>query len=104
MGFSFALDDLGSGYSSLEVLAELAPRFIKIDRSIVSMVHLDPRRRRLVELLQSFAAASDSGLIAEGVESREVADCLLECGVELMQGFLFGEPSLVSPFAPRTDG
>ena len=94
MGFSIAVDDLGAGYSSLSVLAELQPSYIKVDMSIVRGVDHEPQKRRLVELLCRFAEATDALLVAEGVETPEEAAALKEIGAHLLQGYLFGRPSL----------
>ena len=94
MGFSIAVDDLGSGFSSLSVLADLQPRFIKMDMSIVRGVDADQRKRRMVTMLGRFAEATGAQLIAEGVETREEASTLADAGTHLLQGYLFGRPSL----------
>ncbi len=93
MGFKIAVDDLGAGYSSLKVLAELQPSIIKVDMSIVRDVDTTPRKRRLVELLARFAEATDAQLVAEGVETEGEAEVLKEIGAHLLQGYLFGRPS-----------
>ena len=97
MGFAIAVDDLGAGYSSLSVLAELQPSFIKVDMSIVRGIDCDPRKQRLVDLLCRFADATDATLIAEGVETGEEAQALRACGAHLLQGYLFGKPSTDLP-------
>jgi EAL domain-containing protein (putative c-di-GMP-specific phosphodiesterase class I) len=97
MGFSIAVDDLGAGYSSLSVLAELQPSFIKVDMSIVRGIDCDPRKQRLVDLLCRFADATEACLIAEGVETEEEEAALRICGAHLLQGYLFGKPSTELP-------
>ena len=97
MGFAIAVDDLGAGYSSLSVLAELQPSFIKVDMSIVRGIDCDPRKQRLVDLLCRFADATEATLIAEGVETGEEAEALRDCGAHLLQGYLFGKPSTDLP-------
>jgi len=97
MGFSIAVDDLGAGYSSLSVLAELQPKYIKVDMSIVRGIDTEPRKQRLVDLLCRFAEATDANLIAEGVETKEEAEALRQCGAHMLQGYLFGRPSLSLP-------
>jgi EAL domain-containing protein (putative c-di-GMP-specific phosphodiesterase class I)/CheY-like chemotaxis protein len=92
-GFRTAVDDLGSGYSSLSILADLKPQFIKLDMSLVRNVHKDPRKQRLVALMQSFGAATDSRVVGEGVETAEEARALTDAGVEILQGFHFARPS-----------
>lgn len=94
MGFQIAVDDLGSGYAALSMLAELQPQFMKVDMSIVRNVDKDDHKLRLVNLLCSFAEATGSEVVAEGVETQEEADALTGAGVDLVQGYLFGEPQL----------
>jgi EAL domain-containing protein (putative c-di-GMP-specific phosphodiesterase class I) len=95
MGFLIAVDDLGAGYSSLSVLADLKPKYIKMDMSIIRDVYKVPRKRRLVELLCRFADATDAMIVAEGVEALEEAVVLKECGAHILQGYYFARPSLL---------
>jgi len=92
-GFRVALDDLGSGYASLNLLADLRPDFVKLDMELVRGAATDPLRRGLVQAI--VRAARDEGIrvIAEGVETLEVAELLAEIGVSLLQGYYFGRPS-----------
>ncbi len=92
LGFRMAVDDIGSGYNSLAVLAELQPAYIKADMSIVRRVHEDPRKQRLIHLLGSFASATGAELIAEGVESVEELEAVARYGAHLVQGFHIGKP------------
>ncbi len=92
LGFRIAVDDIGSGYNSLSVLAELQPAYIKADMSIVRRVHEDPRKQRLIHLLGSFASATGAELIAEGVETAEELDAVARHGAHLVQGFHIGKP------------
>lgn len=104
-GFSIAVDDLGAGYNSLSILADLQPRYIKLDMSLVRNVHIEPRKQRLVQLMATFADATNSLVIGEGVEVVEEARQLLACGVHLLQGWHFGKPSLQPDFGtPLTNG
>lgn len=95
-GFALAVDDLGAGYSSLAALALLSPEYIKIDMSIVRDLHKSLRKRRLVELVCTFADATEATVVAEGIECREEAQVAAECGVHLLQGYFFGKPILSS--------
>ncbi len=97
LGFRFALDDLGSGYGGLALLADLRPAFIKVDMSIVRGVHLKPNKQRLVDVLVSFANATGARVVAEGVETAEEAATLVRTGAHLLQGYHFGRPSLTWP-------
>lgn len=92
-GYSVAADDLGAGYSSLAMLAELKPQFMKIDMSIVRNLHQDEHKRRLVSLLCQFAQATGARVVAEGIEVQEEAETAIECGAHALQGFYFGHPS-----------
>lgn len=91
-GFLLAVDDLGSGYNALSVLAELQPAYIKVDMSIVRDVDKHGRKQRLIELLTRFGEATDAILIAEGVETEAEAETLRSIEVPLLQGYLFGRP------------
>ncbi len=93
LGFAIAVDDLGAGYSSLSILADLQPQFIKLDMSLVRNIHLEPRKQRLVHLMSTFGAATDAQVIAEGVECAEEAAALHDCGIGLLQGYHFGRPT-----------
>ena len=93
-GFRIAIDDLGSGYNSLAVLAELQPAFLKVDMSIVRNIDREERKQRLVELLTRFAQATGSRVVLEGIETEAEADTARRLGVDLLQGYLFGRPAL----------
>ncbi len=97
VGFRVALDDLGAGYNSLAMLAQLRPAFVKIDMSIIRGIHLEPMNLSLVELLAKFTEANGQHLVGEGVETEEEAEALRRCGVPLLQGYLFGRPGAIWP-------
>jgi len=92
-GFRIAVDDLGAGYNSLSVLAELQPAFAKVDMSIVRHIDRDERKQRLVELLSRFAHATGAQLIVEGIETEPEAQVVRRLGADLLQGYLFGRPT-----------
>ena len=96
-GFSVAVDDLGAGYNSLSILADLQPSYIKMDMSLVRNIHAEPRKQRLVQLITTFAEATNSISIAEGVESDEERKALIDCGTQLLQGYYFARPSTDAP-------
>ncbi len=91
-GFRFAVDDIGSGYNSLSVLAELRPAFMKVDRSIVQQIEQDEHKQRLMELLATFAHATGIQLIVEGIETELEAAVVRRIGADMLQGYLFGRP------------
>lgn len=92
-GFRIAVDDLGAGYNSLSVLAELQPAFMKVDMSIVHHMDREERKQRLVDLLARFARATDSRLILEGIETDAEATVARHLGADLLQGYLLGRPA-----------
>ena len=93
-GFRIAVDDLGAGYNSLSVLAELHPAFAKVDMSITHNIDSDGRKQRLVELLSQVAKATQAQLIVEGIETAAEAAVVTRLGADLLQGFLFGHPAI----------
>lgn len=94
MGFEVAIDDLGAGYSSLSVLADLRPKYIKMDMSIIRDVNEDDRKQRLVSLMCDFAEATNAMVVAEGIENAAELKTLQDCGVHLLQGFYLARPTL----------
>lgn len=94
LGFALAVDDLGAGYSSLSVLAELKPKFMKIDMSIIRNVGEDRHKQKLVALLCRFAKATGAETIAEGIETEDEAVTVVAAGATMLQGYLFGRPQL----------
>lgn len=92
-GFAIAVDDLGGGYSSLAMVADVEPAYLKLDMSVVRDLDRAPRRQKLVQLLQRFGDAENTKIIAEGVESTAELQALRECRVRLMQGHWFAAAS-----------
>jgi EAL domain-containing protein (putative c-di-GMP-specific phosphodiesterase class I) len=90
-----AVDDAGAGYSGLQRILELRADLIKLDIALVRGIDGDPARQALVAGMVHFARRTGSRLLGEGVESKAEAETLLELGVELGQGFLFGRPERV---------
>lgn len=87
-----AVDDLGSGVASLAHMARLAPDFIKVDRSLVHKVHRRPYQAALLNALSVFAARMNVGYIAEGIETAEELQAVIDADVPWGQGFIFGQP------------
>jgi diguanylate cyclase (GGDEF)-like protein len=96
-GSLIAVDDVGSGYASLSHVLALDPSYLKIDRSIVSFLDRDPRRRALVAALHTLAAESGARSIAEGVERAEELSVLRRIGVDFAQGYLLCRPAAPWP-------
>jgi len=90
-GFRFALDDVGEGHSTLEVLAQSAPEYIKIARQLVRRAD-QPGPRSAIRALATFAHDYGAGLIAEGMETVEDEQAMHDLGVMLGQGYRLGRP------------
>ncbi|HET9482181.1 MAG TPA: EAL domain-containing protein [Candidatus Polarisedimenticolia bacterium] len=91
-GFRLAIDDMGSGYSGLVTIAEIQPEFVKIDMNLIRELHCRPLKRELVDTIVRFARRAGIEVVAEGIETPEELEALLQVGVHLAQGFLFARP------------
>jgi EAL domain-containing protein (putative c-di-GMP-specific phosphodiesterase class I) len=91
-GMKVALDDLGAGHSTLPVLKELKPDYVKIDRKIISFCDEDSSKEEMIQQIVEVAREIGAVVLAEGIERREEADIAIRCGVELAQGYYFGRP------------
>lgn len=91
-GFSVALDDFGSGFSSFSLLQQLCPDFIKLDMSLIRNVDRDPVKavivRRVLEIAQDLGIMS----VAEGVETQGEMEWSRAHGASLVQGYFIGRP------------
>jgi len=94
LGFSIAIDDLGSGFSGLKLWSELQPDIVKIDRYFISEVHRDPTKKAFVQNIIRLAKATGALIVAEGVETQEELMLCRELGADLAQGYLLGKPQV----------
>lgn len=92
LGVRVAIDDFGSGYSTLAYLARLPADAVKVDRSFVGTMTSDPDHTSIVATVISLAHALHRAVIAEGVEDHEQARLLRLLRCDRAQGFLFGRP------------
>jgi diguanylate cyclase (GGDEF)-like protein len=91
-GFRFAIDDVGEGHSTLEVLAASNPEFIKVARSLtVASDRVGPRSA--IHAVVAFARSSGAAIIAEGIETSRHAELMADMGVDLGQGWHLGRPA-----------
>jgi EAL domain-containing protein (putative c-di-GMP-specific phosphodiesterase class I) len=102
LGFTFAIDDLGAGYSGLETLATLGASFLKIDMGLVRDVHHKRVSQQVVKAIVEMGAGVGATVIAEGIESNDEAQALLALGVRYGQGYYLGRP--LDPYAPAMAG
>jgi EAL domain-containing protein (putative c-di-GMP-specific phosphodiesterase class I) len=91
-GVRLAIDDVGSGYSTLRHIVRTGPDMIKLDRDVVAGVATDGVAATLVRALVTFAAGCGAMVVAEGIETGEDAAELADLGVGFGQGWHFGHP------------
>jgi len=94
-GFKVALDDLGSGFASLNLLHELRPDFVKLDIALVRDIDSDPFKAMLGAKLIEASRRLGMTVIAEGIESAAEFDWLRQNGAHLLQGFYLAKPAPV---------
>lgn len=92
-GFLVALDDFGAGSSSLNLLHQLRPDFIKLDMELIRCVHQDSYKALITEKILEIAQQLGIKTVAEGIESLEELQWVCERGVDFVQGWLIAKPS-----------
>jgi EAL domain-containing protein (putative c-di-GMP-specific phosphodiesterase class I)/FixJ family two-component response regulator len=93
LGFRIAIDDCGSGYATLEAVAELKPDYLKVGHSLLHGLETDTIRRRLVELVARAADTIGARTIAEAIETEEQLRVCRELGIQEGQGYLLARPA-----------
>ena len=94
-----ALDDITSGYGTLQFCHALQPEWIKVDSEVTKGIAQDPRRRAILRFLAELAKEFSSTLIAEGIESADDLDICVEEGVGAAQGYFLARPAVQPPEA-----
>ena len=90
-----ALDDYGTGYSNESNLLKSQPNYIKIDRSLLTGINSNAQKQHLVSNMISFASKHDICIIAEGIETAEELETVINLGADLIQGFFTCRPQSV---------
>jgi EAL domain-containing protein (putative c-di-GMP-specific phosphodiesterase class I) len=101
LGLRLALDDFGSGYSSLSRLREMPMDTLKIDRAFLREVPENPEAAAIVTAILSLARALGRFVVAEGVETEAQRRFLVDQACPLVQGFLLGRPMPVREVEAR---
>jgi EAL domain-containing protein (putative c-di-GMP-specific phosphodiesterase class I)/ActR/RegA family two-component response regulator len=97
MGFRIAVDDLGAGYAGLASFAQLEPEVVKLDMTLVRGVHAQPTKLTLVRTMVAMCRELGMQVVAEGIETPEERDAMVNAGCDLLQGYLFAKPGAAFP-------
>lgn len=102
-GVCFALDDFGAGYTSFRYLRDFYFDMIKIDGQFVRGVSTNPDNQVLLQALVSIAQHFDMFTVAEFVENEQDALFLAQSGIDCLQGYYFGAPTVRPPWSEEAD-
>ena len=92
LGVSFSIDDFGSGFSSLSYLKKFPISELKIDKSFISDLVIDPNDKAIVNAIINMAHSLGLSCVAEGVETQDQFEFLKFAGCDIVQGYLQGKP------------
>jgi len=92
-GYKIAIDDMGSGYSGLKLIAETRPQFIKIDMDLVRDIDKDALKQALMTAFYEFSVVTNMKIIAEGIETIDELNTLINIGIPYGQGYLLQRPA-----------
>jgi len=95
MGFQVAIDDLGTGFSSLRLWSELRPAFVKVDMHFVQDIGRDKGKFQIMRSIQDIAHALDATVIAEGIETPSELLLIRDLGICCGQGYHIGRPAAI---------
>ncbi|MCL2109631.1 MAG: GGDEF domain-containing protein, partial [Oscillospiraceae bacterium] len=90
--YGIALDDVGSGFSRLNIISDVRPNFIKIDINLVRNIDKDEIKRFLCKAMIDFCKSAKIKVIAEGIETEEELEILMQLGADYGQGYFLGIP------------
>uniref|UniRef100_UPI003568793F bifunctional diguanylate cyclase/phosphodiesterase n=1 Tax=Pseudoalteromonas sp. TaxID=53249 RepID=UPI003568793F len=99
LGFTIAIDDLGAGYSGLKQWSELCPDFVKVDRYFIDHCDKSAVKKQFLTLIIALAKATNTAVIAEGIERTAELSVLAELGIKYVQGFLLERPNKQPSYA-----
>jgi EAL domain-containing protein (putative c-di-GMP-specific phosphodiesterase class I) len=96
-GVHLVIDDLGAGYSNLNLIADLEPRVVKLDRKLVQDLHKKPRQQKVVAMVVRLCEELGAAVVAEGIETRDEFRAVCDSGSQYGQGYLFARPAFPVP-------
>ncbi len=92
-GIGVSIDDFGTGFSCLSILADITADELKVDRSLITAIHQRPRSQSILRAIVSLSGALGMNVVAEGIETEEERAYLLEATrISVGQGYLFSRP------------
>ncbi len=97
LGFLIALDDFGSGYSSIRYLANMPVDIVKFDIEMINAMRKDARSRQIIEHVASLILDADYQLVAEGIEDQQTLELVVNMGATHLQGYYLGKPCDLTP-------
>ena len=96
-GVHLVVDDLGAGYSNLKYIADLQPRVVKLDRDLIAGLRQGTRLFQLVSAIVVLCQALGAMVVAEGIETVEELEAVIEAGARFGQGYLLARPEFPLP-------
>ena len=103
LGVRISIDDFGTGYSSLFYLQKLPLDELKIDQSFIQSASHEPSHAVLIDTILTLSRQLGLAVVAEGIETKEQLDFLVDRGCTLFQGYYFGQPQPVAEFLATLD-
>lgn len=101
LGFRIAIDDLGAGYAGLNSFAVLEPDFVKLDMSLIRDVDRSPVKQKLIRSMSHLCRDMGVKVVAEGIETAQERDTVIELGCDFLQGYLLARPGKPFPTIER---
>lgn len=92
-GYKIAIDDTGSGYSGLKLITDIHPHYIKLDMSLVRDIDKDGVKYSLIKTLYNFCQVTNIKVIAEGIETENELNALIDIGIDYGQGYFIQKPT-----------
>lgn len=92
-GYKIAIDDTGSGYSGLKLITDIHPQYIKLDMNLIRDIDKDGLKHALIKTFYDFCLVTDIKLIAEGIETENELNALIDIGINYGQGFFIQRPA-----------
>ena len=93
LGYSIAIDDLGAGYAGLNSFMSIEPEFVKLDMALIRGIHESPLKQRIVKMVTELCRELTISVVAEGIQTAQERDIILDLGCDLFQGYFLGPPA-----------